>query len=137
MEFDDISKSVLGAAMAVHSALGPGLFEETYKVCLKYELEQAGMKVLSELPLPVQYRGVKLELGYRIDLLVQDSLIVELKSVQQLQPVHKAQLLTYLKLANKPIGLLLNFNTALLKDGIKRVINQQNPSRPSRHRVTN
>ena len=109
--------------MKVHSALGPGLFEEVYKVCLKYQLQKEKLKVFSEVGLPVTYDGVQLELGYRIDLLVQDSLIVELKSVQKIAPVHRAQLLTYLKLARKPVGLLLNFNSKHLKDGIIRVVN--------------
>ena len=122
-EFDQVSKQVLDAAMTVHSALGPGLFEEVYKVCLKYQLQKEKLKVFSEVGLPVTYDGVQLELGYRIDLLVQDSLIVELKSVQKIAPVHRAQLLTYLKLARKPVGLLLNFNSKHLKDGIIRVVN--------------
>ena len=122
-EFDQVSKQVLDAAMKVHSALGPGLFEEVYKVCLKYQLQKEKLKVFSEVGLPVTYDGVQLELGYRIDLLVQDSLIVELKSVQKIAPVHRAQLLTYLKLARKPVGLLLNFNSKHLKDGIIRVVN--------------
>ena len=122
-EFDQVSKQVLDAAMKVHSALGPGLFEEVYKVCLKYQLQKEKLKVFSEVGLPVTYDGVQLELGYRIDLLVQDSLIVELKSVQKIAPVHRAQLLTYLKLARKPVGLLLNFNSKHLKVGIIRVVN--------------
>ena len=122
-EFDQVSKQVLDAAMKVHSALGPGLFEEVYKVCLKYQLQKEKLKVFSEVGLPVTYDGVQLELGYRIDLLVQDSLIVELKSVQKIAPVHRAQLLTYLKLARKPVGLLLNFTSKHLKDGIIRVVN--------------
>ena len=131
MEFDSVSKAVIEAAMTVHTALGPGLFEEVYKVCLKHELLKANLKVFSEVGLPVIYDGIELDIGYRIDLLVEDSLIVELKSVEQLAPVHKAQLLTYLKLARKPVGLLLNFNTAHLRHGITRVVNSS-PSRPSR-----
>lgn len=131
MQFDQTSRQVLDAAMKVHSALGAGLFEEVYKVCLKHELQNLKLNVLSEVGLPVIYDGVELELGYRIDLLVEDSLIVEMKSVQRLAPVHKAQLLTYLKLAKKPVGLLLNFNTVHLKDGIVRIVNSFPPSRTS------
>ena len=109
--------------LKVHSALGPGLFEEVYKVCLRHELHKQGIKALSEVGLPVCYDGVQLDIGYRIDLLVEDSLIVELKSVEHVAPVHKAQLLTYLTLAKKQIGLLLNFNTEHLTQGILRVVN--------------
>ena len=132
MEFDSISRQVIKAALKVHSELGPGLFEEVYKVCLRHELNKAGLKALPEVGLPVTYDGVLLELGYRIDLLVEDSLIVELKSVEHLGAVHKAQLLTYLKLARKEVGLLLNFNTEHLRQGILRVVNTLPPSRPSR-----
>ena len=132
MEFDLISKQVLTAAMQVHSVLGPGLFEEVYKVCLTHELTKAGLKVLSEVGLPVTYDGATLDIGYRIDLLVENVLIVELKSVEQLAPVHKAQLLTYLKLARCEVGLLLNINTPHLRHGIVRVVNSLPPSRPSR-----
>ena len=122
MEFDNLSNKVIGAALKVHSALGPGLFEEVYKVCLRHELIKAGLNVLSEVGVPVIYDGVTLDIGYKADLIVEGSLIVELKSVHQFAPVHRAQLLTYLKLAHKEVGLLLNFNTAHLKDGILRMI---------------
>jgi len=131
MEFDSLSSKVIGAALKVHSVLGPGLFEEVYKVCLRHELGKQGIKAFSEVGLPVCYDGVQLDVGYRIDLMVEDSMIVELKSVNQLAPVHKAQLLTYLKLADKKTGLLLNFNTAHLRHGILRVVNHH-PSCPSR-----
>ena len=117
------SKVVLDAAMQVHTALGPGLLEEAYKVCLKHKLQSKGIKVLSEVGLPVSFEGISLDVGFRIDLLVQDVLIVELKSVNQIAPIHKAQLLTYLKLSKLSLGLLLNFNTIHLKDGISRIIN--------------
>ena len=120
---NQVSKLVLDSAMKVHSALGPGLLEEAYKVCLKYELECRGARVFSEVALPVQYENISLGVGYRIDLLVENCLIVELKAVQQLAPIHKAQILTYLKLSRISLGLLLNFNTVHLKDGIVRVIN--------------
>ena len=120
---NEASKAVLDAAMKVHSALGPGLLEEAYKVCLKYRLQTDGVQVLSEVGLPVVYEKTALDVGYRIDLLVENVLIVELKSVHQLAPIHKAQVLTYLKLSGKSLGLLLNFNTLHLKDGIVRLIN--------------
>ena len=130
MDFDSLSNKVLKAAFKVHTVLGPGLFEEVYKASLAQELRKAGLKVASEVGLPVNYDGVKLDIGYRIDLLVEESLIVELKSVQQLMELHKAQLLTYLKLANKEVGLLLNFNTPHLKQGIVRMVNSLPTSRP-------
>ena len=123
MELNEISGAVITAAMKVHSALGPGLLEEPYKQCLAYELNGCGLKVNVELELPVIYNTVKVEVGYRLDLLVEDAVIVELKAVQQLAPIHKAHLLSYLKLSRKRIGLLLNFNTVHLKDGIVRLIN--------------
>ena len=132
MEFDKTSNEVIGAALAVHKEFGPGLFEEVYKACLRHELRKRGLKVLHEVGMPVTYDGVQLDIGYRIDQLVEDSLIIELKSVHQLVPIHKAQLLTYLRLADLPVGLLLNFNTQKIKDGIIRVVNSYTPSRSSR-----
>ena len=127
MEFDEKSNQVIGGAMAVHKEFGPGLFEEVYKVCLRHELQKRGLKVLHEVGMPVAYDGVELDVGYRIDLLVEDSLAIELKSVHKLAPIHKAQLITYLRLADLPVGLLLNFNTQKLKDGIVRVVNSYPP----------
>ena len=121
MDINDISGVIVDAALEVHQALGPGLLEEVYKKCLKAELQYRKLKVLSEVGLPVVYKDLSLDLGYRIDLLVEDLVIVELKAVYQLNPVHRAQLYTYLKLSDKPLGLLLNFNTRLMKDGIVRV----------------
>jgi GxxExxY protein len=120
---NEVSKVVLDSAMKVHSVLGAGLLEEAYKVCLKHDLQKRGLQVLSEVALPVVYDGVSLDVGFRIDLLVENSLIIELKSVQQLAPIHKAQILTYLKLSRVSLGLLLNFNSVHLKNGIVRVIN--------------
>ena len=120
---DEISKRVLDASFKVYSRLGPGLLEEAYKVCLRHELQNQKLHVLSEVGLPVVYDGVSLDVGFRIDLLVEDALIVERKSVHQLAPIHKAQILTYLKLSKISLGLLLNFNSVHLKDGIVRVIN--------------
>ncbi len=112
--------------MTIHSELGPGLLESVYQSCMVVELKTMGMSVRSEVPVPVYYRGQRVtEEGLRLDLLVNDQVIVELKSVEEVQPVHKKQLLTYLRLTQKPLGLLINFNVPLLKDGITRVINTQ------------
>lgn len=119
---NEITRSIIGAAMKVHSALGPGLLESAYEACLLFELHGAGLKAEAQVPLPVIYRQVKLDLGYRLDLLVEDSVIVELKSVEAIEPVHKAQLLSYLKLSGKHVGLIINFNVVHLKDGIKRLV---------------
>jgi len=122
MELNEISEKIIGAAIQVHSALGPGLLESTYEACLKYELHKRGLKVLSQVGLPVIYDGMKIDLGYRLDLLVEDAVIIELKAVTTVIPLHEAQLLSYLKLSGKHLGLLINFNVILLKDGITRRI---------------
>jgi len=122
LEFDDLSKQVIGCALEVHKHLGPGLLESTYEQCLAHELAAAGIPFKVQCPLPVEYKGLKLDCGYRIDLLVDDALIVELKSVDEILPVHKAQLLTYMKLAGISVGLLMNFNVRYLKNGIKRMV---------------
>jgi len=121
-ELNAISYEVIGAVFKVHSELGPGLLESTYEVCLEYELRERGLLVQRQVALPVIYNDVKLEAGYRIDLLVENSLILELKSVAAIAPVHKAQVMTYLKLSNRKLGLLLNFNVADMKKGISRII---------------
>ena len=118
-----VSHAVITAAMTVHTELGPGLLESTYTACLHYELAQAGFRSFTQVGLPVVYRGVKLELGYRMDLLVEDLVVVEIKSIDGLSPVHQAQILSYLKLSGKSLGLLINFNVVHLKDGIKRFVN--------------
>ena len=123
MELNEISEKIIGAAIQVHRTLGPGLLEGAYEACLKYELEKQGIKVLSQVGLPLFYDGMKIDLGYRLDLLVEDAVIVELKAVNKITPVHEAQLLSYLKLSGKPLGLLINFNVILLKDGITRRMN--------------
>ena len=129
IELNLLSSKVIEAAINVHKELGPGLFESVYINCLLFELKNMDLEVKSEVPLPVFYGGQKVsEEGFRLDLLVEDKIIVELKSVEKIQPVHKKQLLTYLRLANKPLGLLINFNESLLKDGITRIINQPNRS---------
>jgi GxxExxY protein len=129
MEFADLTEKVITAALKVHSAIGPGVMEKVYRTCLQHELRKAGLDVQSEVALPILYDGLRLESGCRMDLLVEDLLIVELKCVDSIQPIHKAQLLTYLRLGNRPVGLLLNFNVVHLRDGIKRVLN--NKYRPS------
>jgi GxxExxY protein len=117
-----VSHAVITAAMRVHTELGPGLLESAYTACLQYELRSEGYTCLTQVGLPVVYRGVKLEVGYRMDLLVEDLVIVEIKSVEAVSPVHHAQLISYLKLSGKAIGLLINFNVVHLKDGIKRFV---------------
>lgn len=120
--YDDISGEIIGAAMKVHSALGPGLLESAYEACLVHELKKRDVKVISQVALPVNYDGVTIELGYRLDLLVENKVIVELKAVDKVSPVHQAQLLSYMKLSGKKLGLLINFNVMHLRDGIKRVV---------------
>ncbi|MFV9645656.1 MAG: GxxExxY protein [Desulfobacterales bacterium] len=122
MEFDELSNKVIGCALEVHRNLGPGLLESTYEQCLAYEMKAAGMAFKLQYPLPVQYKSIKLDCGYRIDLLVNEAIIVELKSVDKILPIHQAQLLTYMKLVDISIGLLINFNVKYLKDGIKRMV---------------
>ena|SRR5215471_15963510 len=120
---NQISAIILDAAIAVHSALGPGLLESAYQACLAYELTSRGLKVETQVPVPVQYRGVKLDAGYRLDLLVEDLVVVEVKAVERLAPTHQAQLLSYLRLTHKRLGLLVNFHVMRLKDGFKRIVN--------------
>ena len=122
MEFDELSNQVIGCALEVHRNLGPGLLESTYEQCLAYEMKLAGMAFKLQYPLPVKYKGIKLDCGYRIDLLVNYTIIVELKSVDKILPIHQAQLLTYMKLSGISIGLLINFNVKYLKDRIKRMV---------------
>ena len=122
MDFDPVSGAILRGAIRVHTALGPGLLESAYRACLCHELQKGGLVVQKELPLPVQYDGLELDVGYRIDLLVEDSVIVELKVVSRLLPVHKAQLLSYMKLSRKSIGLLINFHVPMLRDGVRRMV---------------
>ena len=121
-ELNKLTSKILECAYTVHSALGPGLLESAYEECLFYELQQAGMKVERQKVLPLVYKEVKLDAGYRIDLFVEDRIVVELKSVETVNDVHIAQVLTYLKLSESKIGLLINFNVKSLKNGIKRLI---------------
>ena len=120
---NEVSRAIITAAMRVHTELGPGLLESTYTFCLQHELRKAGYRAEIQVGLPVVYDGARLELGYRIDLLVQDLVIIEIKSVDAVHPVHQAQLLSYLKLSGKSLGLLINFNVVHLKDGIQRFVN--------------
>ena len=120
MNKDPLTSRIIGCAIEVHRKLGPGLLESTYQKCLAHELNLAGLQFKYEYPLPVTYKETQLDCGYRIDLLVEDLVIVELKSMEELLPIHQAQILTYMKLAGKETGLLINFNVSRLKNGIKR-----------------
>ena len=122
MDRNQISGAIVDAAMKVHTALGPGLLESAYSICLTHELVKRGLRVNCEVPLPVVYDTVKLDAGYRLDLVVEDIVIVELKAVEALAPIHQAQILSYLKLSGKPIGILINFHSLHWKDGIKRFV---------------
>lgn len=117
-----ITEAIIGAAMKVHSALGPGLLESAYEACLAHELRKAGFKVMRQVGLPLVYDGVELDLGYRVDLLVEDRVIVELKSVEKMNAVYDAQIISHLRLSGKRVGLLINFHVVKLKDGIKRFV---------------
>jgi GxxExxY protein len=124
MDLNQLSSDIIKAAINVHKELGPGLLESVYQICMVLELQSMGRKVQSEVPFPIYYRNQMVqEEGFRLDLLVEDTIIVELKSVERVQEVHKKQLVTYLRLAKKPLGLLINFNEVLLKDGLTRIIN--------------
>jgi len=123
MELNEISGQIVDAAMKVHTALGPGLLENAYEACLEHELGKRGLRVKRQVLLPVVYDGVQIDLGYRLDLLVEDTVIVELKAADRIAPIHEAQLLSYLRLSGKKLGLLINFNVLHLKDGIRRMVN--------------
>jgi len=122
MELNEISGEVVRAAIEVHSALGPGLLESAYRACLCHELSKHGLRSEVELVLPLKYDGLTIDIGYRLDLLVEDAVIVELKTVRKLLPVHQAQLLSYLRLSKRRLGLLINFNVYRLLDGVKRMV---------------
>ena len=123
MTENELSRIVFDCALKVHQRLGPGLLESAYEECLFYELRKIGLNVEKQKPLPLIYEEVKLDVGYRIDIIVENKLIIEIKSVEALNDVHFAQLLTYLKLTNCKLGLLINFNVSLIKNGVKRVVN--------------
>jgi len=122
-KLDAITRKIIGAAINVHRALGPGLLESAYETCLAYELDQLGLKVERQKPLPVRYRGITLDCGYRLDLVVENSVIVEVKATEGLPPVHQAQVLSYLRLTGLKVGLLITFNVPVLKRGLKRIVN--------------
>lgn len=123
MTENELSRVVFDCALKVHQALGPGLLESAYEECLFYELKKTGVEIKKQKPLPLIYEEVKLDVGYRLDLIIENKLILEIKSVDALNDIHFAQLLTYLKLTNCKLGLLMNFNVVLIKNGIKRVVN--------------
>lgn len=124
MDENTLSREIIGAAIEVHRCLGPGLLESVYQQCLVRELELQGLVVISEVPISAKYKGLDFDVVYRADLLVADKVVIELKVVEKMQPVHEAQLLSYLRLMNKKLGLLINFNVPVLKDGIKRVVHK-------------
>lgn len=123
LDNNKITEKIIGAAIEVHKTLGPGLLESAYQKCLYYELVSLGLNVKKEVYLPIVYKDLKINHGYRIDLLIENKIVIELKTVESLTPVHTAQILTYLKLGDYPLGLLINFHTKLLKNGLKRFIN--------------
>ena len=128
MHENEISREIVDSAIKVHSALGPGLLESAYEGCLEHELSLRGITVKTQVPVPVRYKGVSIDVGYRVDLLVGEKVVVELKSVDKLLPIHTAQVLTYLRLGSYKLGLALNFNTVHMRDGIKRIVNGLNMS---------
>jgi GxxExxY protein len=119
---NDLTHAVIGMAIEVHRELGPGLLESAYEECLAYELQQSWLKFLRQSPVPIRYKGLELDCGYRLDLLIEDELVIELKSVEELLPIFDAQLLTYMKLSDKRLGPLINFNVPMLKMGIRRFV---------------
>jgi GxxExxY protein len=120
MEINKITQTIIGCAIEVHKRLGPGLLESAYEECLSFELIKAGLTIERQKPTPVVYKDIKLDCGYRIDIMVENIIVIELKTVDEFNPVHEAQILTYLKFAGKPVGLLINFNVTILKNGIRR-----------------
>ncbi len=132
MEINQITSESIGAAMNVHTALGPGLLESAYEACLLHELRKRGLNVASQVQLPVVYDGVRIDLGYRLDLVVEDTVIVELKAAEAITPIYEAQLISYLKLSGKPVGLLINFHVKHLRDGIKRFVEGKGWEKPPR-----
>ena len=124
MDINELSSKIIGSAIEVHKALGPGLLESVYEECLCHELSLKGFSFERQKLLPVEYKGKQLDCGYRLDVVVEKAIIIELKSCERIEPIHKAQLLTYLKLSGLQLGLLLNFNTLMMRDGIVRVVNE-------------
>ena len=128
---DDLTEKIIGACIRIHRALGPGLLESAYEECLCYELSVIGLAFTRQKPLPVRYESVHLDCGYRLDLVVEDAVVIEMKTVEKFLPIHDAQLLTYLKLSGLTLGLLINFNVPVLKDGVRRIANHYSPSSAS------
>jgi GxxExxY protein len=126
-ERDPLTQKVIGCAIEVHKYLGPGLLESAYESCLAHELAIAGLTYKAQVPIPVRYKNVAIECGYRADLLIEDCLVVELKAVEQILKIHEAQVITYMKLVEAPVGLLINFNVKLLKNGIRRLFPSPSP----------
>jgi GxxExxY protein len=124
ININNLSSRIIGAAIEVHKALGPGLLESTYEECISHELSIGGLSLERQKPLPVQYKGINLDCSYRLDVVVENAIILELKSCEKIEPIHKAQLLTYLKLCGFKLGLLLNFNVILMREGIVRIVNE-------------
>ena len=124
MDINKLSSEIIGAAIEVHKALGPGLLESAYEKCICHELSIGGLSLEKQKPLAVRYKGINLDCGYRLDVVVEDAIILELKSCVNIEPIHKAQLLTYLKLSGIKLGLLLNFNVTLMREGIVRIVNK-------------
>jgi len=124
MDINKLSSEIIGAAIEVHKSLGPGLLESAYEECLTHELGLRDLSVKRQVPVPVVYKGKKLDCGYRLDVVVENAIILELKSCEKIEPIHKAQLLTYLRLSGFNLGLLLNFNVSVMKDGIVRIVNE-------------
>ncbi len=122
-ELNEISGQIVDSAVAIHSELGPGLLESVYEVTLAFELRERGLRVDRQIPIPIVYRGIRFDEGYRLDLVVDDLVVVEVKSIEAVSPIHKKQVLTYLRLTKRPLGLLLNFNVNLMKQGISRIAN--------------
>jgi GxxExxY protein len=123
MDIESVASKIVATAMRVHTALGPGLLESVYQRCMEYDLKQEGSQVMCELVLPIVYRGMSIDAGYRIDMIVDDCVIVEHKTIERILPLHEAQLLTYLKMKNCKLGFILNWNVPRMKDGIKRMVN--------------
>ena len=124
MDIEEIGKQIIDAAIKVHRALGPGLLESSYQACLTFELRKRGLVVLCEVPQSINYEGMQIEAGYRLDMLVENVIVIENKAVEQILPIHEAQLLTYLKLSDHRLGYLINWNVPLIKNGIRRMVNK-------------
>ena len=134
---DQITRRIIGAAIEVHKALGPGLLESAYQACMAFELRERGLHVQEQEPLPVTYKNVHLDCGYRMDVVVESLIVVEIKAVEQLAPIHQAQLLSYLRLSGKRVGLLINFHARILKQGLKRIVNEFPDSAVSAYSAVN